>query len=243
VDAAIISTTAALAVVYGLVVTHLEGRSFVWPDRNQTFYYNLLLMMGKVDEASERPRREHLEAMCGWGSIIADHGQAASTFGLSVTASTLGDPISALISALMAAYGPLHFGAQEAAYTTMQQIGTPSNVPAYLERIKQGKERMHGFGHRSYKARDPRVVNATRILDSLGGEDSIPFYAVAKELERAVLNDEFFQKRNLQANADLYGQFAYVAMGWESYWSPAMVFLLRMPGLMSTWRDNMRTLY
>ena len=239
VDAAIIKITSAFAVVLGLVANHRKGGSFVRPDPNKSLYWNVLTMMGNVDATTGQPTESRLKAMREWGTALADHGQAASTLAMAVTASTLTDPISALISGLLTAYGPLHFGAQETAYGNVKKIGSVENVPAFIESIKQGKDRMLGFGHRNYKARDPRAVNAIKILEDLGGEDTVPEYAIAKELERAVSNDEYFKKRNLKANADLYGQFIYVAMGWEPVWSPALVFLQRMPGLLAYWRDAM----
>ena len=211
IDAAVISTAAAYAVVLGLVASHRANKDFVPPNMSESFYYNLLTMMGNVNFATGRPSVKTLRSMRKWGSVIPDHGQTNSTLAMSVTSSALADPLSSLISALMAGYGPLHFGAQEAAYRTMQKIQTPDNVHAYLEQVKQGKERMHGFGHRSYKTVDPRIPNALSVLEDLG-TDRVPLLRVARELDRAVQNDEFFRKRKLKANADLYGQFIYVAM-------------------------------
>lgn len=210
-DASIIATTAAYAVAFGLACSHLSGKEFTPPSAHEYFYHNFLTMAGNVDTDTGHPLPSILRALREWAPVILDHGQTNSTFAMAVTASSLTHPIAALTSSMLSGYGELHFGAQETAYRTLEKIGSRENVSAYLDRVKIGKERIHGFGHRSYKTVDVRVPYGLKLLEQLG-EERAPLLGVAKELHRAVVTDEFFKKKGLNPNVDIYGQLVYVAM-------------------------------
>lgn len=211
VDAGIIRTVAAFAVVVGLAASHLKGTSFCLPSRDRTFYENLFVMMGHVDPSTGEPNHTQLSCFRHFGALSVDHGLSNSTLTLLVTASTLPDPTSALISALASAYGPLHFGASESAFRVMTELGSPDRVPALIKEVKQGKRRLFGYGHRSYKTVDPRIRPIQKLLQMLDAQSN-PLFAVAQEIDRVASQDEYFVSRGLKANADLYGQFFYTAM-------------------------------
>lgn len=136
-----------------------------------------------------------------------------STASFLLTASSLPDAISCQISAICAGYGILHAGAIEVAYKIFQEIGSVAAVPAKIASVKAGKERLFGYGHRIYKVVDPRSVFIRRILDELKEETAAdPLLSVAMEIDRVASNDEYFVKRKLNANADLFASFAYKAM-------------------------------
>jgi citrate synthase len=88
----------------------------------------------------------------------------ASTFSALVTASTLSDMYSAIASAIGTLKGPLHGGANEAVYRTLEAIGTEENIPRYVDDLLARGERVMGIGHRVYKTTDPRAI----ILEQLG---------------------------------------------------------------------------
>ena len=211
VDKAIIKTIAAYAVVVGLSASHRKGIKFIPPSKENTFYENLLIMMNVVDASTGRPNPLKLSCFRRFGALNSDHGMALSAFAFLVTASSLADPISGLISSLAAACGPLHFGAPEAAYKTIRKIGSPQNVHAFLKEVKSGKRRLFGYGHRTYKIVDPRVGPIKEMLTELKIE-SDPSLKVAREIDRISSTDEYFTKRNLHANADFYGVFLFIAM-------------------------------
>lgn len=211
VDRAIIDAVAAVGVVIAIADCHRQGTTFRAPSVNKSFYENLFTMMGRVDQSTGAPDPTKLSVLRRWGNIIMDHGLTNSTFSLRVTASSLADPISCLISALATACGPLHFGAQEAAFRTMVSVQSTSTVPNLIERVKKGEHRLHGLGHRSYNVEDPRIPPVRAMLHELG-RDKIPYLDVAEEIHRITSDDEFFVKRKLKPNADLYAQFFYVAL-------------------------------
>lgn len=143
--------------------------------------------------------------------LNADHGMALSVFSALVTASSLTDPISCLISAVAAAHGPLHFGATESAQRALREIGTPMKVPAFLEEVKSGKRKLFGYGHRAYKGVDPRVRPIRMILEDLRGAEN-PLLKLAEAIEEAATTDEYFVSRRLHPNADFYGTFVFTGM-------------------------------
>ncbi|KAL9122902.1 MAG: hypothetical protein Q9187_000553 [Circinaria calcarea] len=210
VDSAIIRTLGLYSVVIGLVASHRAGKPFRSADPRGGFLENLLLMMGLVDPHTGRPDPKHVAAVQHTWVLSAEHGSTNSTSAMLLTASTLADPISCLIGALASGYGPLHFGATEVAYKVMAQVGHPDNVPQLIDRVKAGEERLFGYGHRMYKTVDPRVDFAKEVLEELKAEN--PLLAVAVEIDRIASTDEYFISRHLNANADLYGVFIYIAL-------------------------------
>ena len=211
VDEAIIRVVAAWAVVIGLSACHRRDIDFKPASPNLDFYENLFTMMHHVDGKTGRPDSKKAQCFRRFGALSIDHGMANSTFAMLVTSSSLADPISALISALTAAYGPLHFGAPQSAYKIMAKLGKPENVPSLIEEVKRGERRLFGYGHRSYRTDDPRIRPIQILLDELDAKSN-PLLAVAREIDRVASEDEYFKSRGLHANADLYGVFFYIAM-------------------------------
>ena len=89
--------------------------------------------------------------------LYAEHELNASTFTARVVASTLSDMHSAVSAAVGALKGPLHGGAGEAVMRTLEEIGQPENADAFTRSALAEKRRLMGFGHRVYKAGDPRA--------------------------------------------------------------------------------------
>lgn len=210
-DRAIIRTVAAYAVVFGLVNCHRRGIPFAQPSRHTSYLENLFHMAGLVDQTTGRPDPTKLSCFRRFAMLNADHGMALSVFSALVTASSLTDPISCLITATGAAFGPLHFGATESANLALRVIGTPENVPNFIEEVKQGKQRLFGYGHRSYKGVDPRVAPIRSILKDLD-MSSNSLLKVAERIEQVASADDYFRNRGLYPNADFYGNFVFTEM-------------------------------
>lgn len=229
IDQAIIDSVAAFSVAVAIADAHSRGAPFRPASTQRSFYENLFTMMGRVDTSTGQPDRAKLSLFRRWGNAILDHGNTNSTFALRVTASSLTDPLSGLISALTAGCGLLHFGAQESAYRTMEAVRSPDRVPALLETAKKGHVRLYGVGHRSYKGVDPRIAPVRQLLDEISisqGNKPIPYLDVAEEIDRLTGQDEYFIKRRLRPNADLYGQFFYVALYVSATFMKSLLLLL-----------------
>lgn len=210
-DRAIIRTVAHYAVVFGLVSSHRKGIPFIPASLENSYLHNLFTMAGLVDQSTGRPDPVKLSCFRRFAMLNSDHGMALSVFSALVTASSLTDPISSLITAIAAAHGPLHFGATESAQLTLRGIKTPANVSPFIEEVKRGKQKLFGYGHRSYKGIDPRVRPIQSILKDLD-VGSNPLLRVAEKIEQVASADDYFKKRGLCPNADFYGNFVFTGM-------------------------------
>lgn len=209
-DRRIQQTIANYAVIFAVVRCHRLGIDWQAPATDRTYYENLFIMSGLVDPTTALPDTVRLSCFRRFSMLNADHGMALAVFSALVTASSLTDPISCLITSVAAAHGPLHFGATESAQRALQEIGDPKNVPAFLDQVKCGKRKLFGYGHRSYKGVDPRVRPIRAILKDLAEPN--PLLKLAEAIEGAASRDEYFLSRRLYPNADFYGNFVFTGM-------------------------------
>lgn len=209
-DRVILRTVAGYAVIFSVVRCHRRGIDWQPPASGRTYYENLFIMSGLVDSINGFPDPIRLSCFRRFSMLNADHGMALAVFSALVTASSLTDPISCLITSVVAAHGSLHFGATESAQRALQEIGNPSNIPSFLNEVKCGKRKLFGYGHRSYKGIDPRVRPIRVILQDL--TEPNPLLKLAEAIEEAASLDEYFISRRLYPNADFYGNFVFTGM-------------------------------
>jgi citrate synthase len=148
--------------------------------------------------------------------LHADHELNAGTNAMRAIGSAETDMYSSLAGAAAALYGPLHGGANEAVLRMLDSIGSLDNVGEYIERVKKHEVLLYGFGHRVYKNYDPRAKVIKGVVDkvlAVAGEN--PLLAIATELERIALEDEYFVSRKLYPNVDFYSGIAYRAIGFD----------------------------
>ncbi|KAK0628756.1 citrate synthase [Bombardia bombarda] len=240
VDEQIIRVMASLSMITAASYCHHTDRTFTHPRTDLSYIENFLLMTGHVDPATGLPNPRYVDALERLWAIVADHEMTCSTSALLQTASALPDVISSLISAFSAGYGPLHGGAIEVAYKNIEEIGTVDDVPAKLARVKAGKERLFGYGHRIYRVTDPRFTYITEILGELTEEVAKdPLLTVAFALDRAAAADEYFISRRLRPNADLFAAFAYKALGFPAEFILPISMVSRTQGFMAHWKEAM----
>ena len=133
------------------------GMPFNYPDNDLNYAENFLSMMWKVAEPQYRPDPTLARALDILLILHADHEQNCSTTTMRVVGSSHADPYSAVAAATGALYGPRHGGANEAVIHMLEDIGSYDNIDAFVESVKAGEGRLMGFGHRVYKAYDPRA--------------------------------------------------------------------------------------
>jgi citrate synthase len=153
----------------------------------------------------EEPDPVSADALEQYFVLLADHGMNASTFSARVTASTLGDVYSAVVTALGTLKGPLHGGASQKSMEQLLAIGSLDDVDDWFDQQVANKQRMFGFGHRVYKSEDPRAT----ILRELSREvaersGNTLWYDMSARLEERVLSHPYFQERRIYANVDFY---------------------------------------
>src|SRR3954451_1143825 len=122
------------------------GLPFFLPDNTLSYPANFLTMMWKIGEYELHPALER--AMDVLFILHADHEQNCGTTAMRVVGSSHADPYSAAAAAASALYGPLHGGANEQVVRMLEEIGSVENVPAFIATVKDGADRLMGFGHR-----------------------------------------------------------------------------------------------
>ena len=210
---------------------HRRGLPYVYPDNDLSYAGNFLSMLFRMTERQYSPNPV-LEGVLDVLFILhADHEQNCSTNAMRGVGSSQVDPYSAL-------YGPLHGGANEAVVHMLNEIGTVKAIPAFIEGVKRGQQRLMGFGHRVYKNYDPRAKVIKRlayeVFDAVGKS---PLIDIALELERIALQDEYFIERKLYPNVDFYSGIIYQAMGLPIDVFPVLFAIGRMPGWLAQWEE------
>ncbi|TVR59942.1 MAG: citrate/2-methylcitrate synthase [Spirochaetaceae bacterium] len=145
--------------------------------------------------------------------LHADHGMNASTFASMVVASTLSDIYLAIGAGISALSGPLHGGANVEVVKMLAEIGDPSNVKKWFRETTAAKKKVMGFGHRVYKAYDPRarILGPISALLTENDETRRKTYATAVALEDAVVSE--LGAKKIFPNVDFYSGIVYSAMG------------------------------
>ncbi|GAQ07525.1 citrate synthase [Aspergillus lentulus] len=215
VDEQIVRILAVVTVTVSLIACHKTGRPLKSADVSASMIENIVHMSG-LAENSRVPAATIIATLQRLWILYADHEMTCSTAAFLHVASTQADPISSFIAAVTAGYGPLHGGAIDTAYNVMREVGTTDQVPELIAKVKRKECRLFGYGHRIYKATDPRAEAIKEILHDLTGEVPVnewdPLLKVAFEIDRIASSDDYFTARKIFANADLYGSFVYTAL-------------------------------
>jgi len=141
--------------------------------------------------------------------LHADHELNASTFAARVTAATLSDMYSAVVSAIGTLKGPLHGGANEGVIKNLLEIGNVQGIESWVKDAFAAKRKIMGFGHRVYRTVDPRAIHLSEMSRKLGertGETK--WYEMSKKMEEVVKRE-----KRLNANVDFYSASTYYALG------------------------------
>jgi len=141
--------------------------------------------------------------------LHADHEFNASTFAARVTAGTLSDLHSAIVSGIGTLKGPLHGGANEQVMLMVEKIKDPAKAEAWIRKLLAERGRVMGFGHRVYRVADPRAKHLRRLASELGEQVGNTSYVKILDTIASVMSSE----KHMFANVDLYSGAAYAAMG------------------------------
>ncbi len=231
-------TMSAMAYKYSI------SQPFMYPRNDLSYAENFLYMTFgtpcepyKVDPILSR-------AMDKIFILHADHEQNASTSTVRLAGSSHANPFACIASGIAALWGPAHGGANEAVLNMLDQIGSVDRIPEFIKRAKDKNDpfRLMGFGHRVYKNYDPRakIMRQTcyEVLDVLGIKDE-PHLAIAMELEKIALEDEYFVERKLYPNVDFYSGIILKAMGFPTSMFTVLFALARTVGWISQWKEMM----
>ncbi|MSR05290.1 MAG: citrate synthase [Phycisphaerales bacterium] len=186
---------------------HRKGKPLVRPDATMDMATNFLNMLNGA-----RPTVAVAKALDVCLILHADHGLNASTFAARVTISTLSDMYSAITTAIGTLKGPLHGGANEEVMHMLNEIGTMDNVEPYIKERLARKDRIMGFGHRVYKAYDPRAgylkTFAKQIATDTGNQG---LYEMSTKIED-IMKTEVAAK-GIYPNVDFFSATTYHSIG------------------------------
>ena len=217
---------------------HSQGKPYVYPDNELSYPGNFLRMMYRMTELEYEPDPRLEKALDVLFILHADHEQNASTSSVRAVGSTQVDPYSAVAAGVAALYGPLHGGANEQALKMLNRIGSVDNIDGFLKGVKNGDERLMGFGHRVYKNYDPRAriikKHLDEVMDVMGKS---PLLEVAVELEKRAMDDDYFTSRKLYPNVDYYSGLMYEALRLPTSMFPVMFAIGRTSGWIAQWLE------
>jgi citrate synthase len=217
---------------------HAQGKPFVYPDNELGYTANFLSMLFKMSEQRFEADERLVRALDVLFILHADHEQNASTNAVRSVGSTQVDPYSAVAAGVGALFGPLHGGANEAVLRMLRRIGSKDNIASFIEGVKNGNERLMGFGHRVYKNYDPRATIIKRAaMDVFEVTGTNPLLDIALELEKIALEDEYFVKRKLYPNVDFYSGLIYEAFQFPPEMFTVLFAIGRTPGWLAQWLE------
>jgi citrate synthase len=229
-------TIAAMAYKYSI------GQPFIYPRNELDYAANFLHMCFAVPCEEYRVNPVLARAMRRIFILHADHEQNASTSTVRLAGSSGANPFACISAGIACLWGPAHGGANEAALTMLQEIGTVDRIPEYVKRAKDRNDsfRLMGFGHRVYKNYDPRarIMQKTchEVLEAVGHKDD-PIFQVALELERMALNDDYFIEKKLYPNIDFYSGITLKAMGFPTDMFTVLFAIARTVGWIAQWKE------
>jgi citrate synthase len=234
----IIRLIAKMPTLAAFAYRHNMGQPYVYPDNELNYPGNFLSMLFRMTELKYKPDPRLERALDILFILHADHEQNCSTNAVRAVGSSQVDPYSAVAAGVAALYGPLHGGANEQVLRMLRRIESKENIPDFIAGVKEGKERLMGFGHRVYKNYDPRA----RIIK--GAADDVfevtgtnPLLDIALELEKIALEDDYFVKRKLYPNVDFYSGLIYEALQMPVGMFTVLFAIPRTSGWIAQWLE------
>jgi citrate synthase len=234
----IIRLIAKMPTLAAFAYRHNMGQPYVYPDNDLRYPGNFLSMLFKMTELKYEPDPRLERALDVLFILHADHEQNCSTSAVRAVGSSQVDPYSAVAAGIAALYGPLHGGANEQVLRMLRRIERKENIPDFMQGVKDGKERLMGFGHRVYKNYDPRAKIIKKACDDVFEVTGVnPLLEIALELEKIALEDEYFVKRKLYPNVDFYSGLIYEALHMPVGMFTVLFAIPRTAGWISQWLE------
>src|SRR5690242_17569709 len=234
----IIRLIAKMPTLAAFAYRHNMGQPYVYPDNDLSYPGNFLSMLFRMTELKYQPDPRLERALDILFILHADHEQNCSTNAVRAVGSSQVDPYSAVAADIAALYGPVHGGANEQVLRMLRRIERKENIPDFIAGVKEGKERLMGFGHRVYKNYDPRAkIIKKACVDVFEVTGVNPLLEIALELEKIALEDEYFVSRKLYPNVDFYSGLISEALGLPVSMFPVMFAIPRTSGWVAQWLE------
>jgi citrate synthase len=216
-----------------------KGKEPLQPREGHSMADNFLYMLNG-EEANDTRCRTMDAALV----LHAEHGMNASTFAARVTAGTLSDVYSAITSAIGTLKGPSHGGANVEVMNMLREIDSSGQDPKeWVHGALEGGKKVMGFGHRVYKATDPRAKVLRELADKIMAEAGETRWLDLSDKIRAAMAEEMEKRgKRIYPNVDFFSASVYTTLGIEMDLFTAVFAIARMPGwtahLMEQYADN-----
>ena len=229
-----------------VIATWTYRKSMGYPlnyyDNTKGYVENFMRLMFELPTEPYTANPVVIDALDKLFILHGDHEQNCSTSTVRMVGSSHAGLFASISAGVSALWGPLHGGANQAVLEMLEEIHrNGGDADKYMAKAKDKNDpfRLMGFGHRVYKNFDPRAKiikkAANEVLATLGVED--PILAIAKKLEEAALEDEYFKSRNLYPNVDFYSGIIYRALGIPTDMFTVMFAIGRLPGWIAQWKE------
>ena len=186
---------------------HRTGMTVIEPDTSLSLCENFLYMLNGV-----KPKPTMSKALDVCMILHTDHGLNNSTFTSRVIISTMSDIYSAITGAIGSLRGPLHGGANEGVMVMLNQIATPADAEKFIQNKLEKKDKIMGFGHRVYKAYDPRATHLKKLAKALAEETgNVALYEKSMKIEEVMLREK--AAKGIYPNVDFYSATTYHCIG------------------------------
>jgi citrate synthase len=217
------------------------GEPYMYPNNEFSYVENFLHMMFSRPTANEPIDPTIVKALNILLILHADHEMNCSTATVRSVGSSRAIMFASVAAGMGALWGPLHGGANSAVIEMLQAIhdDPDATIASTLERAKDKNDefRLMGFGHRVYTNYDPRAKAiasyAQDVLDLMDRSD--PLLDIARELEAAALEDDYFVERKLFPNVDFYSGIIFRALGFPQRMFTVLFAIGRLPGWIAHW--------
>ncbi|MEA1785860.1 citrate synthase [Arenibacter sp. GZD96] len=239
---AIVRILAKFPVLVAWTMRKRKGLPLDYGDDSLGYVENIHKMMFKKPNQEYKRNRIVIDALDKLLILHADHEQNCSTSTVRIVGSSHAGLFASLSAGILALWGPLHGGANQAVLEMLEAIEKDGGDTAkYMAKAKDKNDpfRLMGFGHRVYKNFDPRAKiikkAADEVLADLGIDD--PILEIAKGLAKEALEDAYFVDRKLYPNVDFYSGIIYRALGIPTEMFTVMFAMGRLPGWIAQWRE------
>ncbi len=203
---------------------HRKGKSLVKPDGSHSMARSFLTMLNGAP-----PTEAVARALDVCLILHADHGLNASTFAARVTISTLSDLYSAITTAIGTLKGPLHGGANEEVMVMLNEIESMDRVEPYIRAKLAKKDRIMGFGHRVYKALDPRAGYLKTFAKQVAADTgNMHLYEMSTRIEQIMAAE--VAAKGIYPNVDFYSATTYHSIGIDLDLFTCMFAMSRIAG-------------
>ena len=203
---------------------HRSGKPFGRTNKDFDIATNFLWMLN-----GEKPTDAMSKGLDVCLILHADHGLNASTFAARVTIATLSDMYSAMTTAVGTLKGPLHGGANEEVMYMLNEIGSIDDVEPFIKGKLERKELIMGFGHRVYKAYDPRATYLKTFAKQIATDTgNLPLFEMSQKIEGIVLAAK--ADKGIFPNVDFYSATTYHSLGIKTDLFTCMFAMSRMSG-------------